>query len=284
MVTRPPVERGRPVTGPAFPPPAPGASSAAGFDPELADALRRLARTPVLLVACDYDGVLAPIVADPAAAAPLAAAADAVTELAALPRTEVALVSGRARRDLRVLSGLDGVAHLVGTHGAEFDESFVATLPAPAAALLGRVVAEVRSLGSAVHGVLFERKPASVAVHVRNADPVAGAALLDAVAAGPARWPGVHALAGKMVLELAVVETGKGSALDLLRDRLGASAVFFAGDDVTDEKAFAVLREGDVGVKVGPGGSLAAHRVDDPAAVARLLTLLASLRRDVVLD
>ena len=58
---------------------------------------------------------------------------------------------------------------------------------------------------------------------------------------------------GKAVLEFAVISTDKGEAVDILRDQHDASAVVFFGDDVTDEKAFRRLRDGDVGVKVGTG-------------------------------
>ena len=61
-----------------------------------------------------------------------------------------------------------------------------------------------------------------------------------------------------------MLEVSKGAALDRLRERIGADAVLFAGDDVTDETAFARLRPGDVGVKVGEGDTAAEHRVPDP--------------------
>jgi trehalose 6-phosphate phosphatase len=56
--------------------------------------------------------------------------------------------------------------------------------------------------------------------------------------------------------------------------------VLFAGDDVTDEDGFAVLRPeaGDLGIKVGTGETAAQFRVADERAVATLLTLLADAR------
>ena len=81
--------------------------------------------------------------------------------------------------------------------------------------------------------------------------------MLDALRGGPAAAPGIVVTPGKAVLDLAVTEMSKGLALDRMR---GDAAVFFAGDDVTDETAFARLRPGDVGVKVGDGDTAAANR------------------------
>ena len=63
-----------------------------------------------------------------------------------------------------------------------------------------------------------------------------------------------------------------------LREAVGATAVLFAGDDVTDEDALRSLGEGDLGIRVGPGETAASHRVADPAAIGRLLGELADLR------
>ncbi len=118
-----------------------------------------------------------------------------------------------------------------------------------------------------------ETKPASVALHVRNASPADGeAALVDARAASES-WD-AHATAGKAVLEFAVIATDKGEAIDILRAEHDATAVVFFGDDVTDEKAFRRLRDDDIGVKVGPGDTLAGYRIDSPEHVAVALNHL----------
>ncbi len=249
------------------------------LDPVLASAVARIARVPQLLVACDYDGTLAPIVEDPATAAPLPEAVDAVRALADLPRTTAAIVSGRARHDLAALSRLPSEVHLVGSHGSEFDTGFVQRLPAELVDLRGRLEKAVEDIVGGTPGVRLEPKPASVAVHTRTATRPDADAIVRAILEGPASWSGVHVTRGKEVVELLVLETHKGTAIDALREQLGASAVLFVGDDITDENAFAHLREPDVGIKIGPGPTRAGYRVDDPEAAAMVLTLLLETRR-----
>ena len=129
-------------------------------------------------------------------------------------------------------------------------------------------------LVAAVPGALLEVKPASVAVHVRQVtDRVAAAALLEQ--ADAAADPSLTKKPGKEVLELAVTDADKGSALLRLRDDLGAAATVYLGDDRTDEDAFRVLPPGDLTVKVGEGETAARFRVPDPAAVVVLLGALA---------
>ena len=100
-------------------------AAADDLDADLRAAVERIARVPNLLVGCDYDGTLAPIVEDPTRAAPLPEAVAALRALAALPQTTVAVISGRALRDLAALSRLPSEVHLVGSHGSEFDVGFV---------------------------------------------------------------------------------------------------------------------------------------------------------------
>ncbi|HEX5542831.1 MAG TPA: trehalose-phosphatase [Micromonospora sp.] len=254
--------------------------SAAEIDPALRAAIGRIARVPLLLVACDYDGTLAPIVPDPAKAVPLPESVAAVRALAALPQTTVAVVSGRALRDLAILSRLPSEVHLVGSHGSEFDIDFVERLAPELLEVRTRLQTELRQLVAGRAGIRLESKPASVAVHTRAADEQVAAEVFEAIRLGPASWPEVTVTHGKQVIELSVVPTNKGAALDQLRTQMSASAVLFLGDDVTDENAFANLHGPDVGIKIGPGDTLAAHRVADPVEAARVLALLLETRRN----
>ena len=246
------------------------------LDPELRAALGGIARVPQLLVGCDYDGTLAPLVDDPAAAGPLPEAVAAVRALAALPQTVVAVISGRALRDLATLSRLPSEVHLVGSHGSEFDLGFIQRLapeqpraPRPAARRAAR-----RS--SRDHpGVRLETKPASVAVHVRGADPDVSE---RALAGGPtaARRPGRRSTSrtARRSSSSRSSRPTRARRSTSLRMQASASAVLFLGDDVTDENAFAQLHGPDVGIKIGAGETLASYRVDEPIDAVRVLGLV----------
>ena len=243
--------------------------------PDLLDALTAAARVPRLLVTSDFDGTLAPIVNNPADARPLPDAASALIELADMPATTTALISGRALDVLRELSGVPSTVHLVGSHGAEFDTGFAHPIDEE---LLARITATLNEIAAGRPGVTVETKPASVALHVRNASPGDGEAALQEAGTASASWD-AQATAGKAVLEFAVLTTDKGEAIDILRERHEASAVVYLGDDVTDEKAFRRIRDGDIGVKVGPGDTLARYRIDEPKDVAAALKYLLEARR-----
>ncbi|HEX2212202.1 MAG TPA: trehalose-phosphatase [Mycobacterium sp.] len=243
----------------------------------LLHALTVAAAVPRLLVTSDFDGTLAPIVNNPADARPLPDAAEALIALAGLPDTASALISGRALGVLRSLSGMPSTVHLVGSHGAEYTTGFSHDIDH---ALLDRITDELNAIASDRPGVTVETKPASVALHVRNASADDGEAVLAAAREASSNWA-AQPTEGKAVLEFAVIQTDKGEAVDVLRDQEKASAVVFFGDDVTDEKAFRRLRDGDVGVKVGPGETLAGYRVESPEDVAAALNFLLQAREAV---
>ncbi|HEX2130741.1 MAG TPA: trehalose-phosphatase [Actinophytocola sp.] len=246
---------------------------------DLRRAVVQIARTPRLLVACDYDGTLAPIVENPDEARPMNESVGALRSLAGLHETTTAVISGRALRDLATLSRLPSEVHLVGSHGSEFDIGFVHALDDDARDLHRRLEAELERIIDDTVGVQLEIKPASIAVHTRRAERATSDRVTEAVRSGPCTWDGVQVTEGKEVIELAVVQTDKGRALDVLRHQVGATAAVFVGDDVTDEKAFARLSGPDLGVKVGTGESLAGFHIADPNEVGMVLAFLLEERR-----
>lgn len=238
----------------------------------LGHAIAEFASWDRVLVASDYDGCVAPIVSRPEDAAPNPRSVAALAAAAALPGVQAALVSGRARADLAALSGLGDPVILVGSHGAEFDTGFADPVTADKRDLLDRVIAEFQALSSRFPGTSVETKPASTTLHVRNASSSDAHTALALATEGPGSWDGVHVTYGKAVIELAVIETSKGRALDRLRTLTDAQAVLYLGDDITDEKAFAHLTlPGDVSVKVGDGATSARYRVAGPDDVADVL-------------
>ena len=242
----------------------------------LTAALDELCARRPLLLASDYDGVLARLRDDPAAAVPEPGIGDLLTRLAGVDGVTVALVSGRGVDDLRQTSGFTGPFRWVGSHGAEFDGPLTGEL----AVRRDELVAALAPLVDGVPGARLEVKPASAAVHVRTvADRDAARRLLEESAAGPGSSPDLTAKPGKDVLELAVTDADKGSALVRLRDELHASGVFYFGDDVTDEDAFRALGHEDVTVKVGPGETVARQRVPDLAGVRAVLERLVTCLR-----
>jgi trehalose-phosphatase len=263
---------------------AAGTGPDAGLPPGLARAARAFGARPRVLIALDFDGCLAPIVPDPEDARPLPGAQAALHRLAALPGTTLALVSGRTLETLRRLASPPPAALLVGSHGAEFGGAPDGALVPAARRLLDDVTAALTAISQRYPGATVELKPTASVLHTRRADRAAAAAATAAALAGPASWPGVHVLRGKEVVEVAVTEASKGAALRRLRAVAGPAegdgGVLYAGDDVTDELAFAVLDDasGDVTVKVGDGESIARHRVPGPPEVACLLAFLAQLR------
>lgn len=248
--------------------------------PDVRRAVAAVAQVPRLLVATDFDGVLAPFVLDPADARPQAGTVDSLTGLAAAPSTWTAVVSGRDLETLTALTGLGGSATtLIGSHGAETSRADSGPVTPEATARLSTLRSGVEAAVEARDPrIRLEHKPTAVVLHTRG---LPGEAVTTAteIAAEAASGEGVDLLSGKGVHELSVVRADKGTALQALAAELGVDATVYLGDDVTDEHVFAVLGEHDLGIKVGEGETAARIRVDDCAEVPAVLATLAAARR-----
>ncbi len=227
-----------------------------------------------LLIGLDVDGVLAPLVDHADDARLLPGIAAAVAAVARLDGVHVAAVSGRS------LEGLDQFdfgadVHVIGSHGME--SRGLPTQPLTEieqqrlVALDHLAVAAAEGLGA---GAWVERKPASVALHVRRVDATLGGIALDALRADAELVDGTTAKAGSNVLELFARHADKGTALVEFGSRLGVTTTVFVGDDITDEDAFARLGDADFAIKVGDADTIARHRLRDPDAVLAWLDAL----------
>ncbi len=116
--------------------------------------------------------------------------------------------------------------------------------------------------------LLVERKDGAIALHWRGDPALEGAcvALMQHAIEGR---PDVTLKRGKAVIEAVDGVCDKGAAVAaFMRETPFAGRIpMFAGDDLTDEDAFAVVNAlGGVSVKIGPGKTSAQVRVADTAA------------------
>ncbi|MDQ1583675.1 MAG: trehalose 6-phosphate phosphatase, partial [Microbacteriaceae bacterium] len=194
----------------------------------------------------------------------------------------VAYVSGRPLEGLTRATEADDDALLIGSHGVEVrfgadgDDLQLTEEERNRMAKLGRLLERVVANAP---GAVLERKPVGFGVHTRKLEAEHARAVHQAALEAGAEVGGhLTVRDGKDILEFAVREANKGDGLARLREHVQASAILFAGDDVTDEDGFAVLRPGDMGVKVGDGDTKAQFRVADPQAIATMLALLVEAR------
>ncbi len=203
------------------------------FSPDGLAALASALRQQPLL-AFDFDGTLAPIVARPDDARIPQAVATRLKALAT--QLPLAIVTGRSVVDVRGRLGFEPL-YIVGNHGAEDPQVAAAAVDSPAlCALRQRLQARQAELAAA--GVTVEDKQASLALHYRLARQRERALALVNECLAPADER-LRIFGGKMVVNVAPREApDKAAAVLALVQRCGAGCAVFAGDDVNDEPVF----------------------------------------------
>jgi trehalose 6-phosphate phosphatase len=225
-----------------------------------------MARRPLL--AFDFDGTLAPIVARPDDARVPLPVARRLDRLGA--RLPIAIVSGRRIDDVRGRLSFEP-RWIIGNHGAE--NPLLEAEPAGPVldGMRARLAAQADALAAA--GVMVEDKQHSLALHYRLARArEAALQLIERLVADPG--PGVDTYGGKFVVN--VVAAGapdKAGAVATLVERSGATSAVFLGDDVNDEPVFARAEPSWLTVKVGreDPNTRARFCLDGPAEVASML-------------
>jgi len=220
----------------------------------------------------DFDGTLAPIVPDPYAVAMNRASRAALLRLAANPRVDAWIVSGRCQADLRNLVGVAGMSYL-GVHGGDTDRAF----PESVMKLVADARRELESRLNGTAGVLIEDKRIAFAVHHRRAsatEATQARKLLDQVIGK--REGALRIVPGDRVWEVLPREIrGKGAAVrHEWRLRAPDALPIYIGNDGTDESAFAALAEG-ITARVGAARpTRARYALRNSCEVARFLKKL----------
>ena len=231
------------------------------------------------IVFLDYDGTLTPIMPRPELAQVSMEMTELVGELA--KRCSAAIVSGRSVETVKEFLGLQKVIY-AGSHGLVIDGP-----PGTGLRLdVGREFKEglealYRKLSTAlsdIPGVLVQLTGYTVPVHYRRAHP-SRIPEVDAIVEEVLQdHPEIRRNQGKMVIEIRPnIPWDKGKALLWIREQLDLnpenSVAFYLGDDTTDEDAFAILDDGDVGILVASQSreTAARYTLKDPSEVGMFL-------------
>lgn len=247
------------------------------------------------LLALDFDGVLAPIVADPESSRVHPDAMSALVRVAPLVGS-MAVISGRPAAVVVSYGGFAGVPELAdlvvfGHYGRERWDARTARVesppPPPGVEAVRRELPELLARLPLPVGVTVEDKGSAVAVHTRRcADPIGALQILREALPDLASRHGLHVEPGRMVVELRPPGVDKGAALRAYVTERQARSVMYIGDDLGDLSAFAAVdalgEQGIAGVKVCSGSAevveLAERAdvvVDGPPGVAAFLDALA---------
>ena len=220
----------------------------------------------------DFDGTLVNLRRRPGDVRMSRAAKLVLKRLAGHVNTQVVIISGRKRNNVRELVSLSALQYF-GVHGGEREGESVTLSAKSKHALEGAKRVAQRALKS-IPGVWIQDKALSVAIHYRESDRSSALLAAEFLAGLLEPWgDSLHILNGSRVWEILPREIpGKFTAVDdVLGAHRPATAVVYIGNDGTDEVAFAALPD-DITIRVGREPQThARYFVRTPAEVLRLL-------------
>lgn len=234
--------------------------------------LAALARQPALL-AFDFDGTLAPIVADRHTARMRRTTERLLRDVCAL--FPCAVISGRSRDDVSRRLGDLPVRYVVGDHGAD-----AGTGRKRFGEQMAEVLHVLRQVLGGEPGIDVENKGSSLAIHYRMA-PDADAARHAIEASVVSFMPRVRLLPGKCVVNIVpALAPHKGDAFRQLLRTERAQTALYVGDDDTDEDVFRLdIPEKPLTVRVGASPrSRATYFLRQQREIDSLLRVLAVAR------
>jgi trehalose-phosphatase len=257
--------------------------------------VKQIKKATQVLLFFDYDGTLTPIATRPKMAVLSSEARDALRHISHDNMFKLAIITGRSLDDIKMLIGLENITY-AGNHGLEIEcpayhcqdrGSETTTFIHPIAKQFKRgmqsLEQKLKEKLADIDGVLVENKGLTLSIHYRLVKRTAAKTienlLLEAIQEGGMKGK-LRVTEGKKVFEVRPpVEWNKGKAIEWLLQIYGTpgSLPIFAGDDVTDEDAFRVLRRiSGISIFVGAAtaSSTADYYLDSPEQLYRWLEKL----------
>ena len=234
------------------------------------------------LLLLDYDGTLAEIKPRPRDAAPTPRLKKLLRDLAALPDTTTAIISGRSREDIEGWFGGIPDLGLAVEHGALMREpggdGWEMLRGGMDLSWKEQVRPMLEQFAASAPGSFVENKEHALAWHYRLVDAEFGSWLanelvntLENLLAGTE----LAVIHGNKVVEVRYAWANKGEVAAHLATRFRRkSFVLAVGDDRTDEDLFGSLPRSAWTIRVGPGPTTARFRLRDPREVRHLLRAL----------
>ena len=206
-----------------------------------------------VLLFLDYDGTLTPIVNRPDRALLSPSSRKLLEELHGNPRYTLAVISGRALRDVRALVGLRGLIY-AGNHGLELAGPkirYISHHAKKARPLLGRIARRLQRELRVTPGAVVENKGLSLTIHFRKVktdERQLVAMIFDGITRPYRQKRKIRIARGKCIFEVKPpVKWNKGTIVLWLLKRTEVIKQtenilpIYLGDDLTDEDAFQVL-------------------------------------------
>ncbi|MGE4572691.1 MAG: trehalose-phosphatase, partial [Candidatus Izemoplasmatales bacterium] len=222
----------------------------------------------------DYDGTLVDFQSTPMQAYPSRKLKNILQKLSQIPNTEIVIISGRDHQTLdRWLGNLN--VNLVGDHGLWYKtkESEWRKTISIDSTWKDRMRHVLEIYVDRMPGSFIEEKTHSVAFHYRKCEPemvsTKMSEIKDALFSIKGNYP-IEIQEGHMVLEIKDQRVNKGSATYLFTNHKDYDFMLAAGDDVTDEDMFKVLKDA-VTIKIGYGYTQANHRLQTVKEFRELL-------------
>ena len=241
----------------------------------------------------DYDGTLTPIVQSPDKAVISGKTREILMRLSKNPHCRVAIISGRALKDIKNKIGLEGIIY-AGNHGLEIDGpkiKFKTPVSSGHMTILKKIKTILKKKLSKIRGAIIEDKGLTLSVHYRLVDTkdtwlvktIYHETLVHYIVSNK-----VKIRPGKKVLEIRPpLEWDKGKiVLWLLARRKfilnGEPYVpIYIGDDITDEDVFRALKNTGLTVFVGdPENSHAKCYLRNTQEVTEFLEQILKIKRD----